>query len=276
MRNDDTVTLELAGIQVAATVEEAESFTSPHTGRELRRFQVTFVVDDEATNARVVEALQAQQAVTLHDGAGQRASFTPSKNSWSFTDGVSRYHHQVELTEQEHLQPNAVVVDGVELVPYAYEETIEHDGAIVIDLKARAVDPAHTELQAIITRRQADYPSYFPVVRKGLQETSRTMRFGKCTWSAHDGEFKHNLFLVEDAYDRDEPEPLLPLDYPEGRRGREMAAKALTLVTELLRVLEAKGALDADEVRQLTAAAERQVEGLSRELSRMDDIDSDH
>jgi hypothetical protein len=276
MRNDDTVTLELAGVQVAATVEEAESFPSPHTGRELRRFQAGFVIDDEATNTRVVEALEAQQAVTLHDGAGQGGSFTPSKNSWSFTDGVTRYHHQVELTEQEHLQPTAVVVDGVELAPYAYEETIEHDGAIVIDLKARVVDPAHTELQALITRHSADYPSYFPVVRKGLQDTPRTMRFGKCTWSAHDGEFKHNLFLVEDAYDRDEPGPLMPLDYPEGRRGREMAAKALTLVTELLRVLEAKGAVDADEVRQLTAAAEQQVQGLSWELSRMDDIDTDH
>jgi hypothetical protein len=275
MRNDEMVTLELAGIQVAATVQQAKSFPSPHTGRELRRFQANFVVDDEATNPRVVEALEAQQAVTLHDGASQGASFAPSKNSWSFTDGVTRYHHQVELTEEEHLQPTAVVVDGVELTPYAYEETIEHDGAIMIDLKARVVDPAHTELQALITRHSADYPSYFLVLRKGLQDTPRAMRFGKCTWSAHDREFKHNLFLVEDAYDRDEPEPLLPLDYPEGRRGREMAAKALTLVTELLRVLEAKGAIDPDEVRQLTAAAERQVQGLSRELSRMDDIDTD-
>jgi hypothetical protein len=41
MRNDDTVTLELVGVHVAATVEEAESFPSPHTGRELRRFQVS-------------------------------------------------------------------------------------------------------------------------------------------------------------------------------------------------------------------------------------------
>jgi hypothetical protein len=274
MRNDDTVTLELVGVHVAATVEEAESFPSPHTGRELRRFQVSFVVDDEATNTRVVEALEAQQAVTLHDGAGQGSSFTPSKNSWSFTDGVTRYYHQVELTEQEHLQPTAVVVDGVELAPYAYEETIEHDGAMVIDLKARVVDPAHTELQALITRHSADYPSYFPVVRKGLQDTPRTMRWGKCTWSAHGGVFKHNLILVEDAYDQGR-EPILPLDYPEGRRAREMAAKTSALVTELLRVLEAKGALDADEVRQLTAAAERQVQGLAQEFFRMDDIDTE-
>jgi hypothetical protein len=157
---------------------------------------------------------------------------------------------------------------------YAYEETIEHDGAIMIDMKARMADPAHTELQALITRHSADYPSYFPVVRKGLQDTPRTMRWGKCTWSAHDGVFKHNLILVEDAYDQGEPKSLLPLDYPEGRRAREMAAKTSALVTELLRVLEAKSALDADEVRQLTATAERQVKGLTREFFRMDDIDT--
>jgi hypothetical protein len=86
--------------------------------------------------------------------------------------------------------------------------------------------------------------------------------------------FKHNLILVEDAYDQGEPKSLLPLDYPEGRRAREMAAKTSALVTELLRVLEAKSALDADEVRQLTAAAERQVKGLTREFFRMDDIDT--
>jgi hypothetical protein len=273
MRNNDTVTLELAGGQVAATVEEAESFPSPHTGRELRRFQVSFVVDDDATNTRVVEALEAQQAVTLHDGAGQGSSFTPSKNSWSFTEGVTRYYHQVQLTEQEHLRPTAVVVDGVELAPYAYEETIDHDGAMVVNLKARVADPAHTELQALITRHSADYPSYFPVVRNGLQDTPRTMRWGKCTWSAHDGVFKHNLILVEDVHDQGR-EPILPLDYPEGHRAREMAAKTSALVTELLRVLEAKGALDADEVHQLTAAAERQVQGLAQEFYRMDDIDT--
>jgi hypothetical protein len=33
--------------------------------------------------------------------------------------------------------------------------------------------------------------------------------------------------------------------------------------------------LDADEVRQLTAAAERQVQGLAQEFFRMDDIDTE-
>ncbi len=270
MRND-MVTLELAGIRVAATIEEAESFPSPHTGRELRRHQASFVVDDEAANDRIVEALQAEQDVTLHDQTGQRASFTPGKHSWSFTDGVTRYLHQVELAEREHLQPTSVVVDGFELVPYAYEETVEGDGALVIDLKARMDGPAHAELQAIIMRRSAN-DSYFPMVRKGLQDAPRTMRFGGCTWSTHDGEFKHRLVLVEEAYDQGEP--LAPLDYPEGRRGREVAAKALTLVTELVRVLEAKGALNTDEVRQLTAAAEQRAKELKPEFRRVDDVDT--
>jgi hypothetical protein len=273
MRND-MVRLELAGIQVAATMEEVGSFPSPHTGRELRRLQVSFVIDDEATNNRIVEALEAHQEVTLPNGTGQRTSFTPGESSWSYTDGITRYHHQVELTEREHLQPTAVVLDEFEITPYAYEESIEDD-RLVIGLKTRMVDPAHTALQAMITRRSADYPSYFPVVRKGLQDTPRTMRFGgRFTWSAHDGEFKHHLVLVEQAVDQGEPEPFLPVDYPEGRRGREMAAKTSALVTELLRVLEAKGTLDADEVRQLTAAAEQHAQDLAWEFFQMDDIDT--
>jgi hypothetical protein len=271
MRND-MVTLELAGIQVAATIEEVGSFPSPHTGRELRRLQVSFTIDDEATNNRIVEALEAHQEVALPNGTGQRISFTPGESSWSYTDDITRYHHQVELTEREDLQPTAVVLDEFEIIPYAYEESIEGDGALVIDLKTRMVSTAHTALQAMITRRSADHPSYFPVVRKGLQDTPRIMRFGRrCTWSAHDGEFKHNLVLVEQAYDQGGPEPFLPEDYPAGRRGREMAAKTSALVTELLRVLEAKGVLDTDEVRQLTAAAKQQPQELALEFSRMDD-----
>jgi hypothetical protein len=272
MRND-TVTLELAGIQVPAAIEHADSLASPHTGRELRWLQVEFVIDDEATNDRIVEALQPDQEVVLVDEAGQRTPFTPGKTSWSYTDGVIRYHHQVELTEQEHLQPTAVAFDQLEITPYAYEERIDHDGRLVIDLKTRTTGAVHATLQAVLKRRRADYPSYFPVVRKGVEDTLRTMRFGKCTWSAHDGEFKHNLVLVEQPDDQHEPEPFL-LNYPEGPRGRGMAAKALALVTELLEVLEAKGVLDADEVRQLTAAADEQMQALELELFRMDDIDA--
>jgi hypothetical protein len=100
------------------------------------------------------------------------------------------------------------------------------------------------------------------------------MRFGKCTWSAHDGEFKNNIILVEDAYDRSKPEPLVGWNYPEALRTREMAARTSALVTELLRVLEARGALNADEVRQLSASAERHSQELKPEFYRMDNIDS--
>jgi hypothetical protein len=266
------VTLELAGIRVPAAVEQTDSLASPHTGRQLRRLQVGFVIDDEATNDRIVEALQPGREVVLVDAAGQRTPCTPGKNSWSYTDGITRYHHQVELTEQEHLQPTAVVLDQLKITPYAYEERIDHDGALVIDLKTRATGAVHATLQAELTRRRADYPSYFPVVRKGLQDTPRMMRFGRCTWSAHDGGFKHNLVLVEQLHDQQEPEPFL-LDYPEGPRGRGMAVKALAVVTELLEVLEAKGVLDADEVRQLTVAADERMQALGLELFRMNDID---
>ncbi len=273
MRND-TVTLELAGIQVTAAIEITESFPSPHTGRQLERLQVRFMVDGEATNDQIVRALEASQEVTLLRDTGQRVSFKPGKNSWSYTEGITRYRHDVELTEQEDLQPTAVVLDQLEITAYAYEERIEADGDLAIDLKTRLDSQQHAALQAMILRRQADYPSYFPVLRKGLQDTPRTMRFGTCTWSAHDGEFKHNLILVEQAYDQHQSDPIVPLGYPQAWRAREMTAKTSAVVTELLRVLQAKGVLDADEVDQLTATAMQQAQDLALEFYRMDDIDT--
>lgn len=136
MRND-TVTLELAGIQVTATIDNAESFPSPHTGRQLERLQVRFAVDGEATNDQIIKALEANQEVTLLQDAGQRVSFKPDKNSWSYTEGIARYRHDLELTEQEDLQPTAVVLGQLEITPYVYEERIEADGDLGIDLKTR-------------------------------------------------------------------------------------------------------------------------------------------
>ena len=276
---NDTVTLELGGIQVPATIEQAETFRSPHTGRDLRRLRVRFVIEDETTNDRVVDALQAHQAVTLPTGAGQRTAFEPGKHSWSYSNGITShtsYDHQVELTEQEQLQPSAVALDQIEITPYAYEERFDDDTGIVIDLKTRVDSTTHATLQAMVLQDAESYPSYFPVVRKGLQETPRMMRFGKCTWSAHDPEFKHNLVLVEQVLDERGPDPFaLLLNYPEERRTRQVAAKAHAFVTELLRVLEAKGVLDPDDVQQLNAAAEQNRKELAREFFRMDDIDSE-
>jgi hypothetical protein len=94
MRNDNMVTLELAGIQVTAAIEEAESFPSPHTGRELRRLQVSFVIDDEATNARIVETLQAHQEVVLLAGPGSvppsRRARTPGPSPTASTATTTR------------------------------------------------------------------------------------------------------------------------------------------------------------------------------------------
>lgn len=211
--------------------------------------------------------------MTLLRDTGQRASFRPAKHSWSYTGGTARYLHDVELTEQEALQPTAVVLDQLEITPYAYQERVEDGGGMVIDLKTRLAGPQHAELQAMILRRRAD-ASYFPVLRKGLQGTPRTMRFGICTWSAHDGEFKDNLILVEQAYDQHQSDPIVPLDYPQGLRGREMTAKTAAVVTELLRVLQAKGVLDAAEVDQLNATAVQQAQELALEFCRMDDVDT--
>jgi hypothetical protein len=233
------------------------------------------VIDDEATNDRVVDALQGHLDVTLPTGAGQRTACEPGKHSWSYSSGITShtsYDHQVELTEQEQLQPSAVALDQIEITPYAYEERFDDDTGIVIDLKTRVDGTAHAMLQAMILQDAESYPSYFfPVVRKGLQETPRMMRFGKCTWSAHNSEFKHNL--VEQVLDERGPDPFaLLLNYPEERRTRQVAGKAHAFVTELLRVLEAKVVLNPGDVQQLNAAAEQHRKELAFEFFRMDDI----
>jgi hypothetical protein len=272
------VALELGGIQLPATIEQAETFQSPHTGRDLRRLRVRFGIEDETTNDRVVDALQAHQEVTLPTGPGQRTAFEAGKHSWSYSSGITShtsYDHQVELTEQEQLQPSAVALDQIEITPYAYKERFDDDTGIVIDLKTRVDSTTHAMLQAMILQDES-YPSYFPVVRKGLQETPRMMRFGKCTWSAHDPEFKHNLVLVEQALDERGPDPFaLLLNYPEELRTRQVVAKAHAFIMELLRVLQAKGVLDPDDVQQLTAAAEQHRKELAHEFFRMDDIDTE-
>jgi hypothetical protein len=86
---------------------------------------------------------------------------------------------------------------------------------------------------------------------------------------------QHNLVLVEDAYDRREP-ALLPLDYPEGQRGREMAARTSALVTE--RYACSKPRVRSTRTRCVSSPPLQsgQVQGLMQEFFRMKDIDTDH
>jgi hypothetical protein len=75
------------------------------------------------------------------------------------------YDHQVELTEQEQLQPSAVAIDQIEITPYADEERFDDDTGIVIDLKTRVGSTTHATLQAIILQDAESYPQ---LLRVGL------------------------------------------------------------------------------------------------------------
>jgi hypothetical protein len=100
-------------------------------------------------------------------------------------------------------------------------------------------------------------PDYLQVVRKGIQDEPRTMRFGPCLWSPHGDNFRIGLRLIDKKYDEK--------DRSHGfNEPRESNVTARTIRTSmelrgLLDLLIAKGVLSQADVDQIQNLDKTQV-----------------
>jgi hypothetical protein len=128
----------------------------------------------------VGRARQGEPLVGVLDD-GSTTEFNVRQSSYSSRGGGPPWLHSIDLREAERLMPEALVVDGLELKPYRYEERFEEPG-IVITCGIEVDRPVADRVTEKLRRHGSD--AYFPVVRKALEQSPREMRFGRgCLWS---------------------------------------------------------------------------------------------
>jgi hypothetical protein len=263
----DMVMLAIGDQSVRAEVEDEDATNSLHTGRPLRTLRVSFDVQGDALNDAIVEGLNSEDRITVDDGTAA-ASFEKTNNTWSYTSGVSIYHHNVELREVEDVKPTSVGLLGVDLVPYEYEERVDR-GGILIEMKVRVTQPENELLE-----QQIATDDFFPVVRHGIEDRPREMRFGKCIWSEDGEHIKQSLVLVEKVVD-ETPSPFQGWFEPESHRTQEMTAGTRELLNALLGLLAEKNVLSNADIEDIRKRAETGFPRRIRQLYRADDIDEE-
>ncbi len=210
MTGAETVELLLAGNWVTHAVEQQSTAISLQTGRELLVGCVRFDVRGRAANDEVRRALGAAASGTEHvRGRWREQDREFQVGEWSYsttaaTTDVASF--SVQLKEAENVKADRLTIGDLELRPYAYKERLE-DGGIGIDCRVELDADASKRLEDVLEAKREG--QYFSVVRHGVEDAPRDMRFGQCTWSRSGEKVKHRLTLVERAMDEREPKPAI-------------------------------------------------------------------
>lgn len=266
-----TIYLDLDGKETPTEIMSESTFRSKHTGRELKCIEVRLVEKEKQAHEKLLKILQVgrEEGIDSTDGKGKVLSKWKIKNnSYSYSEGShdSNYYHSIELEEMEKLEVTSLKVGGLDLHPYSYKEKFDED-ALIIEAKVVLSKSQYSDFKEIMKKTR-----YFPVIRQGISEEPREMRFGVTRWSELEHRVKHELLLVDKSYD-DIKKGAKGFFDPEMSRMQDMIAEDTEIIDELLSTLTNKGLLSLQEIDRIRAKASERVWDREREFYRMKDID---
>jgi hypothetical protein len=200
--------------RISADVIDRSSELSPHTGHALVTLRVQFTMVGEQESDQVLDELQREVTIEGDDGK----EYDLALRSHSVTPGSALTTFEVELREHERLEPTAAIVRDIRLTPSKFKEST-NDGALVIELSADVPTEQVEQIEALFDEPRR----YLPVVREGVSDDVKSMRFGKCVWQALPAGRRHAIVLVEQSYDEAGSDRLglRTLVEPEMRRMQE-------------------------------------------------------
>jgi hypothetical protein len=255
--------LQVGELRGHAEVEDLDSVKSPHTHRMLRRATVSVEVDP-----RVEDMFDEAVPGEVIDGDDVVFRARVKQKSWS-DDSDRRY--VLELTELEGLEPSELVIGGLPVVPYRFTEEVHaSSGAIIIECRVAVDAEAQSRLLDLLSRGR----EYFDVIRHGIEDEPRRMRFGHCFWSeAESGSAKHQLLLVEDLYD-DHGDGLRSPDARQPQLGNALRKVAMLEATiETLLDHFGDDVLDQAARESIRAVAKDRADRVELELYKVADVD---
>lgn len=262
------LSLDLDDYQAPVLAHERSTETSPHTGRDLEVIRGEVHASSEDAHAAFEAALKAQDGAGIwsHEQPGSpRRRWVVSRGSYTITNGSYRY--QVTLREAEDFAIQTLVLDGIELEPYRYEEQA-HDGDIsLIKALVRVSGETADRLKQLVEEAE-----YFDAVREGINDQAIEVRFGMCGWSQHDSDVKYSLIIVPKAQDeKDDRGPHIS-EIARGSRHSTLAYR-VELMEELIDLMVEKGMLSEQEVEEARARALAKLPERRQRFLLVDDVD---
>ncbi len=257
-----TVRFKAGTLEIRAEVVGDSPLQSQYTGKNLFQIEVEFRAD-EGRQDEINAARGASGAVLLRTGEPPvEVPITIAQNMHSFTVGRREQLYKWTLTEKEDLKLETLELGEVVLNPYKFEEEIQN-GSLIIN--------ARVEVDALTQDALRTLPKYFPVIRRGISDEPRSMRFGQPLWSeTESGNTKQRYVLVEESYDATPSQGFLE---PQFGNVRDSLAVAKVQLEKLIQLLESKGLISSEEIASLTEVSDSEVRNENRLINRVDDID---
>ena len=113
---------------------------------------------------------------------------------------------------------------------------------------------------------------YFPVIRRGINDETKEMRFGKIIWSKDEEIIKFKIYLVDKQYDA-ERGSALGLFEPEMSNVKHTLADNTENFAALLKVLQEKNLLTSEEIERVKTVNDKDYNSRMLEFERVKDID---
>lgn len=249
---------------VTAEVIDQQTTLSRNTGKELFQAEVSFRIHEDQRDS-CTEAIRHGK-VELLSPRGDSSKNIPvrvQEKQHSFTMGDPIQRCIWVLSEVEELNLEGLQIGDVMVNPYRYSDEFS-DNALVCNFCFDTDAQTRKYLRSL--------PKYFPVVRKGISDEPRLMRFGHVVWATDDEQtYRFRVTLVEESYDKSGGGN--GLLQPEFGNALEMLAEVTVRFSRLLDMLESKGVLAAGDRANIQEIMEEDWKERRTEFSRVKDFD---
>jgi hypothetical protein len=249
--------------------EKLKSNISNSTGKEIEKFSFHIKIIGKNNVDKFLEKLKdKKENIFSIDENGNilkiyKVNNYPYSYSGSYQDERTIYNFSIESEEIEELKIQKLILSGKEFFPYDYSETFD-DCGLMISAKIKTKINLN---KFIVEKNKNEY--YFPVLREGISNETKTMRFGQIFWSQNKDDYKFDLVLVEKEWDDKK------LDYSHSRNINKERSLAFLInyIDELTDFLVLKNLISSEEIKSVRKKAEDKVFLKMREFCKVEDID---
>src|SRR6185437_2825340 len=241
------------------------TYVSPATEKTLLRLSVEFNTTNEQQRDKIHTFIALGKRVETVADTGSTTQWRIGENSHSFTSGSPITRFRWELLQVQELNLEQLIIDGWKLSPYKYDEEFDSKGVLKASARVELTKEEYERLQAL--------PTYFQVIRKGINDKAREMRLGQILWSEKGGRLKIGFHLVDRSLDESGETAIRFLIDPEATNLVRSVAESLVRFSNLADLLVSKGILSASEIEQVRTIEKERIGKELDQFTKVEDLD---
>ncbi|MDF2879526.1 MAG: hypothetical protein K0R54_83 [Clostridiaceae bacterium] len=237
------------------------------SGNEIEKLtlDLNILSNDSVIFQDLLKELTEGEIYSLTEGGYDAKEFKLINSSYIYSNDNSLHRFILNIEQVEKLNIQSLTIAGIEVIPYEYTE--EYDNGIIINAKFKINKENSQKLHNNLK------DTYFDVIRKGISNEVKIMRFGQTLWSDHGDYKKYNVTIVEKCYD--DFETILKHGFLEPAHSNimRMLAHTINLNNELINLLKSNNTISEADLEDIKEKAKNDIDKTYNEYFKVEDID---